>query len=254
MTQPVSYVAIDIQLMDLFSGNALSAPGGNFYVCPAGSALLQPIYDPDNNYALVATNTKTLLNGKIRFAIQQAAGGQAFPPTVDIYGMSAQGRFFVIRGQTVGNVPNYFLDINNRDCSLFIPYSFAAAGANVEYNTNISMPVGSLMKPEVAVQVLVADAGTGTLSYGTLSTQSGGNSAGFMNALVTSTTGIKKATITGATQILGALLTTVSLATTTQVPEWYPIPALDVLLSYKLPAGATGGSGFIIHPYFMPIN
>ena len=251
MAQPTSYVTIDIQLIDDFTGDALSAPGGSFFVCTNGTALLPTLYDPDNNF-LATTNPKTLINGRIRFAIQFPAGGQPSPPIVDIYGITATGRFFVRRNQTVGDVPNLMIDMNERDWTLVIPYSIGAATAGVEYNTGISMPAGTLMQAEAAVNVLVAEqTGSKTIKFGTLSSQSGGNSAGFINGVGISSAGVQKATITGASQTLGTLLTVVSQATSTLVPEWYPIPATAPLLSYTLLAGSTGASGFIVQPYYL---
>lgn len=250
MTQPVSYIIFDVQLVDAFSGKAISDVGGNFFVCNNGLATLATIYDPDNNFAAVG-NPKGLINGKLRFAIQQAAGGQAFPPLVDIYGMTAAGRFFIKRSQSPGDVPNYAIDGNKRDQCLYLPYSFAAAGgANIEKDFGITMPAGALMQPQVAV--MVVDTDSHTISYGTLSSQSGGSANGFATVVSTNVAGTIKATINGAGATLGALLSVASGAGSTLVPEWYPLPALDVKLSYKFAASTAAGSGFIIHPYQLP--
>ncbi len=250
MAQPVSYITFDVQLIDDYTGVALSAPGGEFFVCTAGGAVLQAIYDPDNNYA-VATNPKPLLNGRMRFAIQNPGGGQPYPPVVDVYGMTATGRFFVRQGQTPGAVPNLFIDQNERDFTMVVPWSLGAAVAGVEYNTGIVVPAGTLIAPEAAVQVQVAGAAS-SIKWGTLSTQAGGNSGGFINGVSIAAVGMVKATINGASPTLGALLQVISAASTVDVPEWYPVPAADVALSYTLLAGTPSGSGFIIQPYTLP--
>jgi hypothetical protein len=252
MAQPVSYIVFDIQIIDDFTGKSISDPGGEFFVCVNGAATLATIYDPDNNYAAVA-NPKALIQGKLRFAIQNAGGGQAYPPLVDIYGITAKGRFFVMRNQAPGDVTIYEIDGNERDFTMLIPWSFATLGANVEYNTGISLPAGTLISPEAAVNVLVADSASHTIKFGTLSTQSGGNSAGFINGVSIATIGVIKATLNSGSPTLGSLLSVASGAGSTQVPEWYPLPALDPLLSITLAASTASGSGFIIQPYTLAV-
>lgn len=251
MTQPTSYIIFDIELVDLSTGRTINDTGGEYFVCVNGAATLVSLFDPDSNFASAA-NPRALNNGKLRFAIQNAAGGQALPPTVDIYGMTGGGRFFVRKNQTPGQVPDAFIEGNRFAYTGYIPWSFAAAGANVEYNTGISLPIGTLVEPMAAVNTLVVDSASHTISFGTLSTQSGGSATGFINAVSIATLGIAKATLNGGSPTLGALLSVASGAGSTLIPEPYPVPALDVLLSYKLAASVASGSGFIIFKYTLP--
>ena len=248
MAQPVSYIIFDIELLSLFSGKSMNAAGGKFYVLQNTKAIQQTIYDPDNNFAAV-TQPKALIEGKMRFAIQNAGGGQASPPTVDITGISGSGYSFMRLGMTPGDVPTLYIDTNRRNQTAFVPYDFAVAGANVEYDTGIQLPANTFVYPTPAVNIVAIDtAGGHTIQFGVLATP-----AGFATGISTATVAMVAATLTGATNTMGSSLQVVSNATTVEVPQGV-ILAAAIDISYKLSASNVSGSGFLIFDYRLPQN
>lgn len=248
-----SYITFDIQLVSSHTNNALSTTGGAVYVALNGQRKKATLYDPDNAYASLA-NPLTINAGKIRFAIQVAApGGQPGVPLVDIYGISPKGFAFQRIGQAPGDVPIHYIDTNDREQELVIPYSFADAGANTEIATGFSLPANTTIRPHPLVQVVTVDSGNQSIAFGTLSSQTSGNASGFATGVSTATAKVVKPTINGASPTLGTLLRVNSAAGSTSVPEQYVLPSTALQISYTLASSSASGDGYIIIPYTLPV-
>lgn len=253
MAQPNSYIIFDIQLQNSFTGKSLT-DAGVFNVLnlngttAATAAVLATIYDPDNNFAAV-TQPKAIVEGKLRFAIVQSGGGQPNPPTVDITGITTKGQTFYRQGCTPGDVPNFFLDGNERDHTAYVPYSFAQAGANVEFDTGWQLPAGTLVFPTPAVDVVVADSASHTVSFGVLASPTV-----FVNgASAASVAMVKGSLLYGSVTMGSALQTDAGTGSTLPIPESDVLTAaIDV--SYKLAASTASGSGFLIFDFRRPPN
>jgi hypothetical protein len=253
MAQPNSYIIFDIQLQSSFTGKSIT-DAGVFNVLnlngttAATAAVLATIYDPDNNFAAV-TQPKAIVEGKMRFAVLQSGGGQPAPPSVDITGITTKGLCFYRPGCTPGDVPNFFLDGNERDQTAMIPYSFAQAGANVEFDTGWQLPANAYVEADPAVDVVVVDSASETIAFGVL-----GTSTGFATGISTATAGTIKASLTYGSVTMGSLLKTVAgTGSTLPIPEGYVVSAaIDV--SYKLAASTASGSGFLMFDFRRPVN
>ena len=241
----VTYEIFDITLMDVSTKTALTAAGGTVYVAQPGAARKATLYDPDNNYAALS-NPITPKNGRIRFALSTGVSGQALPQTADIYGMSAGGLCFVYRGIAPGSPDTVFLDVNDRDQILIVPFSILDTTANTETSTGFNFPANCLVGTPPAVTVRTAEA-TRTLSAGILSSQSGGSATGFMTGVSLATAGISKSTLSGTGTTIGAFLYQTN--NSTKIPEPYPVAAGSQTLSYTLSASTAQADGFLVFQY-----
>ena len=240
-----AYAIFDISLIDVTSQQALTAAGGTVYVAQVGAARKQTLYDPLNNYA-VLTNPITPVNGRFVFAVQTTVAGQAIPPSVDIYGMSAGGLAFVKRGVQPGNPAQIYLDINDLDQILRVPFSILDTTANVETNTGFNFPAGALVGPPPVVNVRTLQASM-TMNAGILSSQSGGSATGFFTGVSVAAAGVSKSTLSGTGTTIGTFLYQTN--NSTKIPEPYPVVAGSQTLSYTLSAGTTVVDGFLIFQY-----
>ena len=240
-----TYVSYDIQLIDVTSGKLLTAAGGTIYVAQSGAARKQTLYDPTNNYAALS-NPITPVNGRAYFSVLTGVSGQPTPPTVDIYGMSAGGLAFVYRGVQPGNPAQIYLDVNDRDQILIVPFSILDTAANTETSTGFNFPTGALVGTPPVVNVRTAEA-TRTMNAGILSSESGGSATGFFTGVSLATAGVAKSTLNGSGTTIGSFLYTTN--NSTKVPEPYPVAAGSATLSYTLSASTASADGFLVFQY-----
>ena len=237
------YSIYDIQLCDLHRGQNIGG-GGKVLVIAAGGTSKVALYDPDNAWASLA-NPVTPSNGKIRFATL------ATVTQVDLYGMDGAGRFFVRTGMKPGAEPEILMDADDYEQNLICPFDPADYVAATEFNTGFVFPAGSLLRPQVAVNVTTVESGK-TINVGLLSSESGGSASGIINGVSLATAGIVRPTLasTQGAFLLEAFATTPAV----NVPTTKPIVSTSVAktLTYTVSSGAAAAKGFIQIPYIRP--
>ena len=240
-----AYAIFDVALIDVTSNKALTASGGTVYVAQSGIARKQTLYDPANAFAALA-NPLSITNGRIYFAVATGVSGQVAQPTVDLYGISGGGLSFVARGVQPGNPTQIYLDVNDRDQIMIVPFSILDTTANTETNTGFNFPANSLVGTPPSVFVRTAEA-TRTISAGILSSQSGGSATGFFTGVSLATAGISKGTLSGTGTTIGAFLYQTN--NSTKIPEPYPVVSGSQTLSYTLSASTASADGFLVFNY-----
>lgn len=245
----MSYAIYELRLVDLFTGEALTASGGKVYVATAGDTSKKTLYNPDSDYASLS-NPITPSNGRIRFAVSTGVTGQETPPTVDIYGLSGEGIAFQKRGCKPGDPDILALDTLATQHTLMVPFSMTDATAATEMDTGFDFTAGMVIDPmRQSVYVTTIDA-TETIDTGLLSSESGGDANGFIATLSVGTAGVIKPTLTNGAETLGALLKVTN--NSTSVPEGRVIAAA-VSLTYTLTTGSDTAEGIINVGYSRPI-
>lgn len=240
----ITYAIFDIQLMDRFNGGAISTSGGMANICQNLIARQQAVYDPDNDFVAL-TQPVAFSGGKLRFAVQMT-GGQPSPPVVDIYAMGPLGNFFVINGAKPGAPDILSVDTSDYNQVAVIPFSVPDCVPGTEQDTGIVLPKGCVVDPFTTIDLLVASgAGSKTISAGLLSTQSGGDAAGFCSSISLTGAGQKVVSLHGGSPTAGTLLQENSGAGSTAIPEPYVVGATAKNISYTLTSGATFAQGFI---------
>jgi hypothetical protein len=232
------YVIYDIQLQNLDVGDSELTAGGAVIVCTAGTPRKATIFNADTFASLA--NPLTPTRGKIRFATLDTVD------TVDIYGIDGSGRALRRLGVKAGK-PTEFFQPNRQDHVLRIPFAIEDTAANVETNTGIDFPVHAVVLPTPIVLVTTAEASR-TLNVGLLSTGTGGNASGFLDAVSLATAGPVQGTHAAS---LGALLRE-AFATTPAVRT--PRPHLFTgnntrRVTYTFSASTANAQGFIDLPY-----
>ena len=254
-----SYQIYDIQLTDQFTGKNLTASGGKVYVTTQAAAATTKkvaLYNPDSDFAAL-TNPLTIGNGgRIRFALVSTAtfGIAGVPPTVDLFGMSANGCAFQRRIAQPG-VHSIPLDTSRADQVLMVPFHIDDTTATTETDTGFDSTTGMVIDPlGCFVHVLAADA-TETIEVGLLSSESGGDADGFLDVLSVGTAGVIAPTLAATAETLGALLRVAATADagTGLVPRQHVINATAVSLTYTLTAGTDTAAGIIGIRYSRPI-
>lgn len=244
-----SYAIFELLLVDMFTDEALTASGGKVYVATAADTSKKTLYNPDSDYAALS-NPITPSNGRIRFAVSTGVTGQETPPTVDIYGMSGEGIAFQKRGCKPGDPDILILDTHATQHTLMVPFSMTDATAATEIDTGFDFTAGMWIDPlRQSVYVTSIDA-TETIEVGLLSSESGGDADGIIDALSVGTLGVIKPTLTNAAETLGALLKVTN--NSTSVPEGKVIAAA-VSLTYTLTTGSDTAEGIIVVGYSRPI-
>ncbi len=226
----------DIQLKDGFTGEIIQSAGGMFQVCVAGSPDKLTLYNDDKTSL---ANPVSMVRGRLHFAVD------ADLDTVDIHGISPTGHGFSLRGLKPGGNNEYPINTQQRLTSWVIPFSHADSTDNTEKDTGFDLPVGALVFPQVALDVVDTDA-TETILFGTLSSESGGDADGFGVGLSLATAGTVKATLLNSGVTLGAQLYVQDSANAgDKAPESYVVGTAKSV-SYTTSAGTDTGSGFIV--------
>lgn len=226
----------DIQLKDAFTGEIIQGSGGMVQVCLAGSPDKLTLYNDDGTSL---ANPVSLVRGKLHFAVD------ADQNTVDLYGISPTGHGFVLRGLKPGGNNEYGINTQQRQTTWVIPFSHADCTDNVEKDSGFDLPVGALVYPQVAIDVVDTDA-TETVLFGPLSSESGGDADGFGVGLSLATAGTVKATLLNSGVTLGAQLYVQDSANSgDKAPESYVVGTAKSV-SYTTSTGTDTGSGFIV--------
>jgi hypothetical protein len=235
----MGYRIFDFQLVDTLTGRNIITTGGAFTICVAGTPDKVPLYDPVT-LALIGTDGKApvaLVRGHITAAVLDTVD------TVDILGFAPGGQFFEFLGHKANALPDGLVDTSRREQVARIPFSIADAVANVEKDTGFDFPVGSLVSPFAAVRVTTLEASR-TISFGILSSESGGSATGFINAITTAAANTVAAK-SAATATRGSLIGAGTLDT------GYPVVTASQSISYTLAASTVSAKGFGILPYLL---
>lgn len=232
MTNTPGYNRFKFQLKDMFTKTSLIATGsagaGQVLVCTAGASTPLTLTD---RFGTALNNPLALTRGFADFCVALAN------LTVDLYIQSPTGHCIQIKGVAPGGLNEYEIDTSVRRTSMIIPFSFAQAGANTEFNTGFLLPSNGRILDRLhgaGINVTTVEtAGGKTINVGLLSSQSGGNASGLINGSSTATLG----QVTGTN---GALFSSNA-------------PALAVTqtanaISYTLSASSVAAAGFILLP------
>jgi hypothetical protein len=244
----MAFTIYSVQLMDKTSNKLLQTAGGAFIVVAAGSLLKASLINPLTQASL--TNPVTPTNGKISFAINHTTPLES---SVDLYGITADGRAVMARGITSAH-QEIWVDGNRQHQVLVLPVHISNYPQNVETNTGIDLLTGSLVLPDLAVKVVVADP-TETLDVGLLSTQTGGDADGFLAAIDVGTVGTVAAKA-ATTPTKGALIreTIPADAGTASIPKAYVIGSTAKTISVTTSPGSDTVQAFVQIPYMMPMS
>ena len=264
----MSYKKYSIQLMDHVTGEAIIAAGGVCYVAQSGEEAKATLFSDKNGTSL--SNPLTLTRGKMEFFVADTVS------TVDLYVMGPNGEFVSVTSVKPMGPNEIFVDSSRKDWVLKIPFDIDDTTANTETDTGFDLPQNAIVHPD-GIGVLVVDIdATETIDVGILSSESGGDADGLLDAVSVATAGMVIGTVgfdvgsnavhvdlTGGDQefTLGALLcgvgSKVALAegadTNTDegfyLLEPYIGDGTAESVSYTLSAGTDTATGFIQIPY-----
>lgn len=233
-----------MQLNDIARGQAVSASGGTAIVTLAGSPRKATLFNPDTGASLA--NPVTLTRGQIRFAVDSSV------TSVDIYGFAPDGGFFTLAGVRAGTEAEISYRIDQNEYTAIIPFAAQDYTAATETTTGLQFRAGSLIQPDCCVRVTTAE-GSRTIEVGLLSSESGGDLDGFIDALSLASAGTIAPALTSATPTLGALLV-LSIATTPAVslPRTHGITTTARTISITTSASTATAQGFVMLPFLKP--
>lgn len=243
---PTQYKKIEVQLYEAsFGGQAapiIQSTGGKFQVCTAGSASKATIYDSSG---AAASNPVSLSYGKATFYIVDTLA------SVDIHGMAPNGQWFSKTGVKEG-ICEIGIDTQRRNWVAKVPFSFADSTAATEKDTGFDWVAGTLVLPDPSVLVTAADSGI-TIEAGTLSSESGGDADGYIDAVSVASAVLVKSTILNGGNTMGALFEVQDSANAGDLThESHVITgAAATSISYTLSSGADTAVGFLMLPYVL---
>lgn len=230
------FLIYDFQLVDSLGRN-IGGTGGAVTACLVGSGTKVPVYDPVT-FALLGGSGKNpvpLVNGHVKFAV---------PDTVvacDLMGFAPGGQWFEFFNRSPNDLADGFVDTFRRHHIARIPWSVTDSVAATEQSTGFDLPVNAVVSPFQSVYVGSLDA-TEDLTFGTLSTQTGGDADGFGVAVPVTALGTV-ALKSAATATRGALIGAGTL------DRGHVVTALAPRVSYTTSAGSDTGMGFMLIPY-----
>lgn len=257
----MAFKEYQIQLIDNTTGLALNH-SGSVRVCSIGTPTRVVTYGFTTESA--DSSTITFSNGLIKFKTADTVN------SVDIYGITEKGYPIVLKGARPGGNTSYKLDVNDRTPVLVIPFDIVDSDIAdaTEFDTGFDLATNQAVLPQgVGVYVETLDA-TETIEVGILSTESGGDADGFIDALslasavfvsadATITTG-SNTKFVAANPTLGALLADHQAGTDVDQDEGMWHPKLYICngtaksISLTVTTGTDTGAGFIILPTLIP--
>jgi hypothetical protein len=233
-----------LQLQDFARGQPLASAGGAAIICQPGTARKATLFNADTGAALA--NPISMTRGNLRFATDIALA------TVDIYGFAPDGGFFVMRGARPGADPEIPYSMDQVQHTAVIPLAAPDFTAATEGTTGLQFPAGALLSPAAALRVTVLE-GSRTIEVGLLSSESGGDADGLLDAVSLAAVGTIAPAVSG-TPTLGALLVQ-NFATTPAVnlPDTHAIgPAAARTISATFSASSATAQAFAVLPYVKP--
>ncbi len=222
---------------------AIQSSGGVVYVAASGDAAKQAITDKDG---AALANPRALTRGACEFYVVDTA------VDVDLYIMAPGGQFIVQTDFVAGETPDLMVDTNRRNQVAVIPFAIGDTSAATETDTGFDFPTASAVLPNPMVCVTTVDA-TETIDVGLLSSESGGDADGFINAVALDTAVLVKATLLASGDTMGALLSVLDSANSgDDAPEAHIVTgAAATSITYTLTAGTDTAEGFILLSYVL---
>lgn len=247
------------KLTEALTGRAIETTGGTVYVAVRGGARKVAITNEDGSAKL---NPLVPVNGQIEFYTAESI------PSVDLYCQTPGGHFIVRKAITPGGDNELIFDGFRSAAIMVIPFSAADAAAGVEVDTGFDLPTNALVQPfdGLAVDVLTVNAGR-TIQAGILSTEAGGNAAGFVNGVSLAALGAvpgNNTIITGSNETyvsatnIGTLLqafvagSDVNGDAGNTIVKQFRCDGVAKSISFTLSAGTTLAEGFLKVPYVLP--
>jgi hypothetical protein len=218
----------NFQLLDIGTGENISAAGGVCHVSKPGSPDKATLYDKDG---AALANPVTATRGAFTFYIDDAQSS-----TVDLYIMAPGGQFIVRTGVAPSGPNEIHVDTRQKRQLAKIPYSIADSVAATEKDTGFDVPNPARVLDRLhgaGLYVTTIDA-TQTIDVGILSSESGGDADGLIAASSVATAGL----VTGTN---GALFSSNAPHKSDAVT--------GKSISYTLNAGSDTAKGFIMLPY-----
>lgn len=250
-----------IQLHDAVTREAIVSAGGVAYVAANGGEEKVTLY---TEAGAALANPVSLNYGAIEFWTSDDV------PKVDLYVQAPSGHFLVVKSVVPSGPNTFFVDKSRSQTTYVIPWSSVDGVDATETDTGFDLPTNAAVLPEgIGVDVTNA-ASTETISFGILSTESGGDADGFaaLLALTSAVSVMAKNTVTVgsnesflASTTLGVLVndfavgTDVNEDTGQSSKKPYVCDGTAKSISYTFTAGtdAAVGEGFIKLPVQLPI-
>ncbi len=233
-----------LQIQDFLRGMPVASAGGAAIICQPGTARKASLFNPDTGASIA--NPISLTRGNLRFATDTTIA------TVDIYGFAPDGGFFVFRGARPNGDAEIPYSMDKINHTAIIPLAAADFTAAAEGNTGLQFPSGALLLPQVSLRVSTLEAAR-TIEVGLLSSESGGDADGLLDAVSLAAVGTIVPAVSG-TPTLGALLVQ-NFATTPAVnlPDTHGIgPTAARTITATFSASAAAAQCFALLPYLKP--
>lgn len=229
------------------NGGLIQIAGGELMVCVAGTPHKATLFDKDG---VSTANPASFVNGRIQVQVPKTSD------TVDLYIRSPTGHFRVVKGHKPGTTQSIHIDIQVLRATYVVPFSIVDCTANVEKDSGFDLATDALVQPlGCGIEVAVLESGK-TISFGTLSSESGGVAAGFGSALSTTLAGwvgAQPTVTTGvlASNTLGAQLNDYVVGTNADdrgiaQGKVFRCNGTSKSISYTLAAASVAAEGFIV--------
>lgn len=234
---PTLYNTFQLKLRDPRTGLAMNGSGWAF-VCAANDATQQATVNATTFVANTAGAPIAFTNGVISFAVVDTV------TSVDVYVLTAEGRFVELLGAKPGTQAELNVPTWDRNSVLKIPFSATDSTAATEKDTGIDLPANCVVLPDVGILVTTIDA-TEDITFGLLSSESGGDADGFGVALSVATAGLVMAK-SATTATRGALI---GAGTLDRGHASNAVTAKSI--SYTLSTGSDTAEGFLLLPLIL---
>ena len=221
---------VRVQLKDDAKAVNIIDNGGVCYVCKGGTPEKAALLDINGN---TLANPIALNYGLILFQYDTAISA-----TVDLYIQTAKGNFVQYLGLSPSGPNEILIDTRRKRGLMKIPFSINDYVANTETKTGFVLPASAMILDRLhGAGILVTTLESGkTVSFGLLSSESGGAATGFINAASTTSKG----------QVIG---TNGSLFSSNAPCTSDAQTAADI--SITISSGAVAAEGFGLLPYVL---
>lgn len=177
---------IKFHLADQRDGTTIQDAGGSLTVVAAAGTAKVAITDKDG---VAATNPVVAVNGEFEFYLPDSVN------SCDVYGISPSGHAVELSTVKPGGPNEIYIDKGRRNQILRIPFDIADTTAATETDTGHDLPAKCAVHPwGMGLDVTALDA-TEDIDVGLLSSESGGDADGFMDAVSTAALGLALATV-----------------------------------------------------------
>lgn len=228
--------------------------GGQALVVTAGGYQKVSLFD---RTGLAATNPVAIVGGVIEFYTLDSV------KSVDLYIMTPGGQFLVKKSVARAGPNEFVVDEQSPYQLALIPFHTADYTAASEVSTGIQFPEGSRILPTGAGVYVATLDDTETIEAGLLSTESGGDADGFLDAIDLSLAGFIPAGWTISTSwpsatTIGLLLRDFTAGSGTDdrgslLPKPHVITSTARTVSITLTAGTDTAAGLLVLPYHVPV-